>query len=62
MFHQSNHTLIIMICPIDVPVVDLKMGSNLNPDEIKEGDDVYFECTVKANPKTHRLVWFHDVS
>ena len=45
----------------DVPIVDLKMGSNLNPDEIKEGDDVYFECTVKANPKTHRLVWFHDV-
>ncbi|XP_049877561.1 hemicentin-1-like [Pectinophora gossypiella] len=45
-----------------VPVVDLKMGSNLNPDEIKEGDDVYFECTVKANPKTHRLVWFHDNS
>ncbi|XP_039757652.1 hemicentin-1-like [Pararge aegeria] len=43
-----------------VPIVDLKMGSNLNPDEIKEGDDVYFECTVKANPKTHRLVWFHD--
>ncbi|KAJ0173851.1 hypothetical protein K1T71_011000 [Dendrolimus kikuchii] len=43
-----------------VPVVDLKMGSNLNPDEIKEGDDVYFECTVKANPKTHRLLWFHD--
>ncbi|KOB78250.1 Uncharacterized protein OBRU01_02793, partial [Operophtera brumata] len=43
-----------------VPVVDLRMGSNLNPDEIKEGDDVYFECTVKANPKTHRLVWFHD--
>ncbi|CAG9565133.1 unnamed protein product [Danaus chrysippus] len=43
-----------------VPIVDLKMGSNLNPDEIKEGDDVYFECTVTANPKTHRLVWFHD--
>ncbi|XP_050673051.1 uncharacterized protein LOC126970949 [Leptidea sinapis] len=42
-----------------VPIVDLRMGSNLNPDEIKEGDDVYFECTVKANPKTHRLVWFH---
>ncbi|XP_053613496.1 hemicentin-1 [Plodia interpunctella] len=42
-----------------VPVVDLRMGSNLNPDEIKEGDDVYFECTVRANPKTHRLAWFH---
>ncbi|XP_047506872.1 neural cell adhesion molecule 2 isoform X1 [Pieris napi] len=42
-----------------VPIVDLKMGSNLNPDEIKEGADVYFECTVKANPKSHRLVWYH---
>ncbi|XP_063627547.1 hemicentin-1 isoform X1 [Cydia splendana] len=43
-----------------VPIVDLRMGSSLNPDEIKEGDDVYFECSVRANPKVHRLVWFHD--
>lgn len=53
---------LIAFLSTDVPIVDLKMGSNLNPDEIKEGDDVYFECTVKANPKTHRLVWFHNVS
>ena len=38
------------------------MGQTLNPDEIKEGDDVYFECDVKANPKVYRLVWYHDVS
>lgn len=38
------------------------MGSSLNPDDIKEGDDVYFECSIKANPKTYRLAWFHDVS
>lgn len=52
------------LCPVstDVPIVNLKMGSSLNPDEIKEGDDVYFECTVQANPKVHRLVWFHGVS
>ncbi|KAJ2942130.1 hypothetical protein O0L34_g11044 [Tuta absoluta] len=41
-----------------VPMVTLKMGSNLNPGHIKEGDDVYFECLVKANPKAHRLSWF----
>ncbi|XP_049877569.1 nephrin-like [Pectinophora gossypiella] len=41
-----------------VPVVTLKMGSSLNPAHIKEDDDVYFECLVKANPRTHRLTWF----
>lgn len=38
------------------------MGSSLNPDDIKEGDDVYFECNVRANPKPHRLAWYHNVS
>ena len=46
----------------DQPLVSIRMGQTLNPDEIKEGDDVYFECDVKANPKVYRLVWYHDVS
>ncbi|CAB3252849.1 unnamed protein product [Arctia plantaginis] len=58
-YNEGSNVLLICEVEGDVPIVDLKMGSNLNPDEIKEGDDVYFECTVKANPKTHRLVWFH---
>lgn len=44
------------------PVVNLKMGKTLNPDDIKEGDDVYFECIVRANPKVYKLAWFKDVS
>lgn len=44
------------------PVVNLKMGETLNPDDIKEGDDVYFECIVRANPKVYKLAWFKDVS
>lgn len=43
-----------------VPMVTLKMGSSLNPDDIKEGDDVYFECNIRANPKAYRLAWFHN--
>nr|CAD7586356.1 unnamed protein product [Timema genevievae] len=43
-----------------MPVVNLKMGSSLNPDDIKEGDDVYFECNIRANPKAYRLAWFHN--
>lgn len=44
------------------PVVTLRMGETLNPDDIKEGDDVYFECIVRANPKVYKLAWFKDVS
>ncbi|XP_044730222.1 neural cell adhesion molecule 1 [Chrysoperla carnea] len=41
-----------------LPIVSLKMGSSLNPDDIKEGDDVYFECNVKSNPKAYKLAWY----
>ena len=46
----------------DPPQVVLHLGSTLNPEDIKEGDDVYFECNIKANPKQHKITWFHDVS
>ncbi|CAG9769833.1 unnamed protein product [Ceutorhynchus assimilis] len=41
------------------PIVDLVLGSTLNAGDIKEGDDVYFECKVKANPPIRRLTWLH---
>lgn len=46
----------------DTPVVKLKMGSSLNPDDIKEGDDVYFECHILSNPKPYKMAWYHEVS
>ncbi|XP_023711739.1 nephrin isoform X2 [Cryptotermes secundus] len=42
------------------PIVSLMLGSTLNPDDIKEGDDVYFECHVKANPAWRKLSWLHN--
>lgn len=45
-----------------MPVVTLKMGSSLNPDDIKEGADVYFECLILSNPKPYKMSWFHNVS
>nr|XP_022903608.1 nephrin [Onthophagus taurus] len=42
------------------PQVTLHLGSTLNPEDIKEGDDVYFECNIKANPKQHKITWYHD--
>ncbi|CAK1552232.1 unnamed protein product [Leptosia nina] len=37
------------------PLVTLTLGSTLNPHDIKEGDDVYFECNVRANPREYRI-------
>lgn len=46
----------------DVPILHLSLGSNLNPDDIEEGDDVYFECKVNANPWAYKVLWKHNVS
>jgi len=43
-------------------MLKLVLGLNLNPDDIEEGDDVYFECKVHANPWAYKVVWKHNVS
>ncbi|XP_066969200.1 neural cell adhesion molecule 2-like isoform X2 [Macrobrachium rosenbergii] len=40
------------------PKLQLHVGRNLNITNIKEGDDVYFECDIKANPPAFRKQWF----
>ncbi|CRK98676.1 CLUMA_CG011994, isoform A [Clunio marinus] len=42
------------------PSVTLQLGPSLNPDDIEEGDDCYFECIIKANPPTYKVVWRHN--
>ncbi|XP_017788622.1 PREDICTED: nephrin-like [Habropoda laboriosa] len=42
------------------PIVSLNLGSTINPGDIKEGDDVYFECHIRANPPWSKLTWIHD--
>ncbi|KAF7280091.1 hypothetical protein GWI33_006418 [Rhynchophorus ferrugineus] len=43
-----------------IPTLQLLFGSKLNPDDIEEGDDVYFECKVDANPQAYKIVWKHN--
>jgi hypothetical protein len=62
-YTQTLSKTIITVLSFSVPpIVSLMLGSTLNPDDIKEGDDVYFECHVKANPPWRKLVWLHNVS
>ena len=52
----------ILIFIPDKPRVSLRLGKSLDPDNLRTGNDVYFECDVKSNPIPHKLVWLHKVS
>ncbi|XP_076335815.1 neural cell adhesion molecule 2-like isoform X2 [Tachypleus tridentatus] len=39
------------------PQISLQLGKNLKVSNIQEGNDVYFECNVRANPWIHELSW-----
>ncbi|XP_037805193.1 nephrin-like isoform X1 [Penaeus monodon] len=42
------------------PTAEAVLGASLNPQNIREGDDVYFECRVTANPKAYKVLWKHN--
>lgn len=42
------------------PEVSIELGSKLNAVDIREGDDVYFECTIDAFPLAERISWKKD--
>ena len=45
----------------DIPSSTLTIGSNLNASNIKEADDVYFDCKVQASPAPYKITWRHNV-
>ncbi|XP_068202711.1 uncharacterized protein [Palaemon carinicauda] len=53
----EDSTRLVILYP---PVVNLALGPALDPTSIKEGDDVYFECHVSANPQHYRIQWYHN--
>ena len=48
----------------DPPRVEIKLGRNLDSNDIREGVDVYFTCDIRANPppKSKFVTWLHNVS
>lgn len=51
-----------MPCVTVAPIVLLRIGSSSELKDIKEGDDVYFECNVRSNPTNFKLTWYHGVN
>ena len=46
----------------DLPLTRLSLGPNFDADKIKEGDDVYFECSIEAKPAIYKTSWWFNVS
>ena len=46
----------------DPPKVRLSLGSSIDPEAISEGNDVYMDCEIRANPKAYKVEWSHNVS
>jgi hypothetical protein len=34
----------------------------VNAQDLEEDDDIYFTCSVSANPPAYKLTWWHNVS
>ncbi|XP_045527336.1 hemicentin-2-like [Pieris brassicae] len=43
-----------------VPETVVRLGTNLDPRNIREGTDVYFDCIIKAHPYIYKVEWRHN--
>ena len=57
----GDHLTVLSPLP-DPPEVKVAAGPSLDLNNIKEGDDVYFDCHVKARPETLKIKWMFNVS
>ena len=49
------------MCISVAPNVELSLGRMVNPEDLEEGDDIYFSCSIKANPPAYKITWWHNV-
>lgn len=47
---------------LDIPETKVRLGSSLDPNTIREGTDVYFDCLVSAHPHVYKVEWRHNVN
>ncbi|XP_037921192.1 kin of IRRE-like protein 1 [Hermetia illucens] len=43
-----------------VPETTVRLGTSLDPNAIREGTDVYFDCLVTAHPAVYKVEWRHN--
>ena len=58
---RSTSTIYVQYVSVP-PTVSLDIGKALNLNDLEEGDDVYFECSISANPPPYKVTWLHNVT
>ncbi|XP_049305880.1 hemicentin-2-like isoform X2 [Bactrocera dorsalis] len=43
-----------------IPEVQIRLGTSLKQNTIREGADVYFDCVINAHPFVYRVDWRHN--
>lgn len=60
-----NFTLIylpvLLFSTTDKPLVNLSLGRTLDALTLKEGIDLFFECSIDSNPRPYKIRWLHQV-
>ncbi|XP_050305453.1 protein turtle homolog B-like isoform X2 [Anthonomus grandis grandis] len=42
------------------PEARIILGTSLNPNAVREGTDVYFDCIINAHPPAYKVEWRHN--
>ncbi|XP_060532294.1 nephrin-like isoform X2 [Cylas formicarius] len=42
------------------PEARIILGTSLNPDAVREGTDIYFDCIINAHPSVYKVEWRHN--
>ncbi|CAB3235730.1 unnamed protein product [Arctia plantaginis] len=59
-FNRSSIESLLKLNVYYMPESTIHLGAKMNPNDIEEGDDVYFGCKVDANPPAYKVVWEHN--
>ena len=59
---KVDHFVIVHFFLSVAPSVELTLGRMVNAQDLEEDDDIYFSCSVNANPPAYKLTWWHNVS
>ncbi|CAG4973653.1 unnamed protein product [Parnassius apollo] len=59
-FNQSTIESRLNLNIYYIPIARMHFGAKINPNDVEEGDDVYFGCEVDANPPAYKVVWEHN--
>ena len=64
-FHSNTNAEIVLLYSnkiSDPPRVKLNLGNGIDRNRISEGQDVYMDCEIRANPRIYKVEWIHNVS